>query len=64
VAERFPFVDVFSPPSDPRPLLAYLSQRLGRDIEVEETAQRFAWMDGEVPLPQEERGKPFLPTFQ
>lgn len=57
VAERFPFVDVFSPPSDPRPLLAYLSQRLGRDIEVEETAQRFAWMDGEVPLPQEERGK-------
>ncbi len=57
VAERFPFVDVFSPPSDPRPLLAYLSQRLGRDIEVEETAPRFAWMDGEVPLPQEERGK-------
>ncbi|WP_299027536.1 tRNA (N6-isopentenyl adenosine(37)-C2)-methylthiotransferase MiaB [uncultured Thermanaerothrix sp.] len=57
VAERFPFVDIFSPPSDPRPLLAYLSQRLGHDIEVEETIQRFAWMDGELPLPQEERGR-------
>ncbi len=57
VAERFPFVDVFSPPSDPRPLLAFLSQRLGREIELEETEQRFAWMDEEVPLPQEERGK-------
>lgn len=57
VAERFPFVDVFSPPSDPRPLLAFLSQRLGREIELEETEQRFAWMDEDVPLPQEERGK-------
>ncbi len=57
VAERFPFVDVFSPPSDPRPLLAFLSQRLGREIELEETEQRFAWMDEDVPLPQVERGK-------
>ncbi|MCX8023851.1 MAG: MiaB/RimO family radical SAM methylthiotransferase [Thermanaerothrix sp.] len=57
VVERFPFVDVFSPPSDPRPLLAFLSQRLGREIELEETEQRFAWMDEDIPLPQEERGK-------
>jgi len=57
VAERFPFVDVFSPPSDPRPLLEFLSQRLGREIEHIETSQRYAWMDGDLPLPRQERGQ-------
>lgn len=49
--DRFPYVNVFSSPSDPRPLLSYLYERLGRDVEEVETAERFAWLDGDVRLP-------------
>ncbi len=55
--KRFPFVDVFSPPSDPAPLVAYLTQQEVREIEEEQTQQRFAVMDGDLVLPTEERGK-------
>jgi tRNA-2-methylthio-N6-dimethylallyladenosine synthase len=54
--ERFPFVDVFSPPSDPGPLIAYLTQEEFRELEQEETDQRFAIMDGDLILPAHERG--------
>ena len=55
--ERFPFVDVFSPPSDPGPLLAYLTQDESRAMEAAETEQRYAWMDGEMVLPSYDRGQ-------
>ena len=55
--KRFPFVDVFSPPSDPGPLVAYLTQDESRALEVSETEERFALMDGELVLPIDERGK-------
>lgn len=61
--KRFPFVDVFSPPSDPGPLIAYLTQEESRLLESEETIHRFALMDEEentnyaLPLPAAERGK-------
>jgi len=55
--ERFPFVDVFSPPSDPGPLVAYLTQGESRTLEQTETASRFALMDGDLRLPADERGK-------
>ncbi len=54
--ERLPFVDVFSPPSDPGPLVSFLSQGEIRAIESDETTRRFAVMDGEFVLPQHERG--------
>ena len=54
--QRFPYVDVFSPPSDPRPLVEFLAQKLGRQIEDEETRARFAWMDGDLRLPTAQRG--------
>jgi tRNA-2-methylthio-N6-dimethylallyladenosine synthase len=54
--ERFPFVDVFSPPSDPRPLVAFLTQGESRRIDLDETQQRFAFMDGDLTLPESERG--------
>jgi len=59
--KRFPFVDVFSPPSDPGPLIAYLTQEESRLLEHEETTRRFAVMDDEeiasvLPLPAAERG--------
>ena len=54
--KRFPFVDVFSPPSDPGPLLAYLTQEESRQLEQAETESRFAHMDGELSLPLQQRG--------
>jgi tRNA-2-methylthio-N6-dimethylallyladenosine synthase len=55
--KRFPFVDVFSPPSDPGPLIAHLTQDESRDIEQEQTDQRFAIMDGDLILPAHERNR-------
>ena len=55
--EKLPFVDVFSPPSDPGPLVSFLSQGELRNIETDETARRFAYMDGDLILPQHERGE-------
>jgi len=55
--KRFPFVDVFSPPSDPGPLVAYLTQEDSRGLEQAETRQRFAAMDGDLVLPLDERGR-------
>lgn len=48
---RFPYVDVFSPPSDPGPLVEYLLQRDVHTTEQAETARRFAMMDGDLVLP-------------
>ncbi|HSV86006.1 MAG TPA: tRNA (N6-isopentenyl adenosine(37)-C2)-methylthiotransferase MiaB [Levilinea sp.] len=55
--ERFPYVDVFSPPSDPAPLLSFLNERAGRETIEIEMEERFAVMDEELVLPVEERGK-------
>jgi tRNA-2-methylthio-N6-dimethylallyladenosine synthase len=54
---RFPYVDVFSPPSDPGPLVSFLTQEESRSLEEIETAERFAFMDDELLLPVEERGR-------
>lgn len=54
---RFPLVDIFSPPSDPGPLIAYLTQDETRAHEDAETSRRFAFMDGDLLLPLHERGK-------
>jgi len=53
----FPYVDVFSPPSDPGPLLEHLAHREGRAVSEMETRRRNAHMDGEWVLPAEERGR-------
>ena len=55
--ERLPYVDVFSPPSDPGPLVSYLSQGEIRSLEDSETTRRFLMMDDELILPQHERGQ-------
>ena len=55
--EKLPFVDVFSPPSDPGPLVSFLTQGEIRLLESDETTRRFAAMDGDLILPQHERGK-------
>ena len=65
---RFPWVDVFMPPSEPGPLLDYLTERglvdEGRALErcpelVEGTAgaaRRYRLQDGDLILPAHERG--------
>lgn len=51
--KRFPYVDVFSPPSDPRPLLDFLQKE-----RIQQAGQeRNAWLDGDLVLPLGERGK-------
>ena len=70
---RFPYVDVFSPPSDPGPLVSFLTQAEARQLEATETGNRFAVMDEDLPpmlpgpageageasliLPEHERGR-------
>jgi tRNA-2-methylthio-N6-dimethylallyladenosine synthase len=54
---RFPYVDVFSPPSDPGPLVSFLTQGEIRSSEDAETTRRFMSMDEELILPVAERGQ-------
>lgn len=59
--KRFPYVDVFSPPSDPGPLVAFLTQHETRQLEESETQRRYEFMDSGAEyglvLPDHERGK-------
>jgi len=61
--KRFPFVDVFSPPSDPGPLIAYLTQEDSQHLEYAETQRRFTLMDEvsdidfAIQLPADAQGK-------
>lgn len=54
---KLPFVDVFSPPSDPGPLISHLTQGEIRSLEDSETTRRFLMMDDELILPIAEQGK-------
>jgi tRNA-2-methylthio-N6-dimethylallyladenosine synthase len=53
----FPYVDVFSPPSDPVPLIQHIRGVQGRVVELQETQLRHELMDGDLVLPMHERGK-------
>src|SRR5512137_1302180 len=63
----FPHVDVFSPPSEPAPLIKFLLEREGRDLHTAQTFQRFDYQDeattvlhsapGALVLPEAERGR-------
>lgn len=55
--KRFPYVDVFSAPSDPGPLVEYLIKHHGHDIDAAETVRRYAVMDGDLVLPQPAAGQ-------
>lgn len=54
---KLPYVDVFSPPSDPGPLISFLTQGEIHSLEDAETTRRFLMMDEELILPQAEQGK-------
>ena len=55
--EKLPYVDVFSPPSDPGPLISLLTQGEIHSLEDAETTRRFLMMDEELILPVAEQGK-------
>lgn len=55
--QRLPFVDVFSPPSDPGPLVSFLTQGQIRGITDSETRHRFAIMNEELVLPNPQQGR-------
>ena len=58
LSAAFPFVDVFMEPStDGKPLVSLLRQGDDLNLELTETTQRHALMDGEVILPADQRGK-------
>ncbi len=65
LSERFPFVDVFLPPSDPSPLVRLLQARGVKPdsshadywVDREETERRYALQDADFVLPAHERGK-------
>ena len=57
LSKKLPLVDVFSPPSDPGPLISYLTQGEIRALETDETTRRFEVMDGDLILPVHEQGK-------
>ncbi len=58
---RFPWVDVFMPPSDPEPLLDLLAGRglvdEGRALEAQAAARRYCLQDNDLLLPARERGQ-------
>jgi tRNA-2-methylthio-N6-dimethylallyladenosine synthase len=58
---RFPWVDVFMPPSEPGPLLDYLAERElvdeGRAQEMARVSRRYRLQDGDLILPAREREK-------
>lgn len=58
--DRFPWVDVFMPPSDPQPLLDHLVERGwaddGRAMETAQVMQRYRLQNGDLILPARERG--------
>ncbi len=58
---RFPWVDVFMPPSEPGPLLDYLVERElvdeGRAQEMARVSRRYRLQDGDLILPAREREK-------
>jgi tRNA-2-methylthio-N6-dimethylallyladenosine synthase len=55
----FPWVDIFMPPADPRPLVEFLARRVdeGRAVEDLERMVRYALQDEELVLPLSERGR-------
>jgi tRNA-2-methylthio-N6-dimethylallyladenosine synthase len=55
LVERFPYVDVFSAPSDTTPLMEFLSRRLGYQSEQQATETRNTLLDDEI-LPPSQHG--------
>ncbi len=66
IRKKLPYVDVFAPPSDPRPIIDFLLEKELQDQDQTENpfARQFAWENGELLLPESDRKNPvsaFIP---
>ena len=57
IQDRFPWVDVVSPPSDPEPLLHFLNERTAKEKFQTKQHHLNAILDGAITLPREDQGK-------
>ncbi len=57
IQEKFPWVDVVSPPSDPKPLIQFLMERFTEEKLHARQTQLNAVLNGEIRLPHEDQGK-------
>jgi tRNA-2-methylthio-N6-dimethylallyladenosine synthase len=57
VRKAFPHVDVFIPPSEPKPLVEYLLDREAHGLFRSEVERRYRLQDGDLVLPLHERGQ-------
>lgn len=59
--KKLPYVDVFMPPSEPAPMVEFLRAQMGeidtRELEARDRERRDRLQDGELILPEGERGK-------
>ena len=54
--KKLPFVDVFAPPSNPKPIIDYIiSRRIAAENNTE-AAESFEWKGGELLLPKPQQG--------
>ena len=54
--KKLPFVDVFAPPSNPKPIVDYvISRRIADENQAADTAD-FEWNSGEIVLPKPQQG--------
>ena len=54
--KKLPFVDVFAPPSNPKPIVDYVMSRLIAAENRPETEAGFEWKSGELLLPKAQQG--------
>ena len=57
ILERFPWVDVASPPSDPEPLLRFLTERAAKSSSHAKQNELNALLDSELSLPRAEQNQ-------
>ena len=55
--KKLPWVDVFAPPSDPKPIVDYVTSRLIADETLKQEAADFEWNSGEIILPKQQKNK-------
>jgi tRNA-2-methylthio-N6-dimethylallyladenosine synthase len=60
IRKKLPYVDVFAPPSDPKPIIDYLLEKELQEHDQNENpfVQQFTWESGELLLPESERRNP------
>ena len=55
--KRFPWIDVVSPPSDARPLIQFLNDRMGKETALKEFETVDRILEGQFTLPREDQGR-------